>query len=80
VSELARITAHYFAVLMEREGISASIPDMRAELEAAAATDAAEAARVLNVHLAKSVDAKITTIVEAAREETGRGRQARRQS
>lgn len=45
MSELARITAHYLAVLLDRAGMSASIPDMRAELEAAAEKDASDEER-----------------------------------
>ena len=41
MSELARITAHYLAVIMQRSNMSASIPDMHAELAAAAEADAA---------------------------------------
>lgn len=41
MSELARVTAQYLAVLLERDGMSASIPAMRRELEAADAADAA---------------------------------------
>lgn len=75
MSELARITAHYLAVLLEREGLSASIPDMRAELEAAAEADAQTAERLAG----ETADTRIDRIRQAAADETNRGRAERRQ-
>lgn len=49
MSELARITAHYFGVLLDRAGMSASIPDMRAELESAAEADSVRVVEGPNV-------------------------------
>lgn len=79
MSELARITAHYLAVLLEAAGRSAAIPDMRAELEAAAEADAGAAAAAERARLAGSVDTKIDRLVEESKAETERGRKARRQ-
>jgi len=94
MSELARITARYFAVLLEREGLSASIPDMRAEVAAAGEVDerahAAAAEAAINAWHATdqakdpasasaAYQRKIDGLVDGARDETARGRQARRQ-
>jgi hypothetical protein len=74
LSELARITAHYLAVLMKEAGKTAGIPDMHAEIAAAAAMDA-DAAKLLACDTA---DSRIERIRKAAADETERGRQARR--
>ena len=57
MSELARITAHYLAVLLERAGMSASVPDMRAELESAAEKDAADEERARGAAALAAADA-----------------------
>lgn len=67
-SELARITAHYLAVIMERSNMSASIADMRAEIDAAAEADASDVEA-----LADRVE-----VLERVREHEERLRQERR--